>query len=456
MTVLGSPLRPVLRSPLYSPLVGKWGGNAALEALRGKQGFAIVPAYDAVAVVDLGTPANNFCGSMAQALAAGILVNPSPPTKMLFNSSGILTSGSNLRCQYSAAGVPLGFLPEPQRQNIFTRSEELDHANWSKFSLTVTANAIISPDGTTNADKLVEAAATALHGAQQFVSFTSGVTYLASISFKAGERGFGWIALPSAAFSVGMTLYVNLNTGAVATVVGSPAVYGVIPEGNGWYRAYIAHTATATAGGNVPFGICAADGVASYAGDGTSGAYAWGAQLEAGLFPTSYIKTEASAVTRAADNLYVDLSKIPFSATVGTAIATAQPGADTDTNNFGLVQFDDGTANNRLVMTNGTAGEKRARQIVLNGGSVTANIVSAANAAASRYKQAMAWATNDIEMVVNGTTHTIDTSCAVPTGLAYMRIGRTTTGSTEWAAPIESIVYIPERLSQADMIARTS
>src|SRR5690606_19304297 len=143
-------------------------------------------------VRDASTPANNFTGSMAQAVDRGILVNASPPTKMLLNSSGILTSGSNLRCQYSAAGVPLGFLPEPQRQNLFTRSQELDHANWSKSSLTVTANAVTSPDGTTNADKLVEAAATAQHYEQQFLSFTSGVAYALSVFFKAGERGFGW------------------------------------------------------------------------------------------------------------------------------------------------------------------------------------------------------------------------------------------------------------------------
>ena len=44
---------------------------------------------------------------------------------MLLNSSGILTSGSNLRCQYSAAGVPLRFLPEPQRTNLLLNSAAL-------------------------------------------------------------------------------------------------------------------------------------------------------------------------------------------------------------------------------------------------------------------------------------------------------------------------------------------
>lgn len=133
----------VLRSPLYSPLVGKYG-NAALALLRGKQGFAVSFIDDAVAVQDNATPSNNFVGSMAQAVDRGILVNASPPTKWLLNSSGILTSGSNLRCQYSAAGVPLGFLPEPQRTNLLLNSAVL-----ATQSVTVSATAYtLSFEGT--------------------------------------------------------------------------------------------------------------------------------------------------------------------------------------------------------------------------------------------------------------------------------------------------------------------
>ena len=80
MTVLRSPPRSVLRSSLYSQTYGKWG-NSALDALRGAQGFAIVAKDDAVAVVDRATPANNFLGTMAEALARGIMVYSSPSTK---------------------------------------------------------------------------------------------------------------------------------------------------------------------------------------------------------------------------------------------------------------------------------------------------------------------------------------------------------------------------------------
>lgn len=436
--------------PLAGHNSGAWLAPAFSFLSELSSGFVFDPINDAVVIKD--TDVITYTGTMAQAVAAGILVNASPPTKWLLNSSGILTSGSNLRCQYSAAGVPLGFLPEPQRTNLFTRSQELDHANWSKSSLTVTANAIISPDGTTNANKLVEAAANAQHYEQQFLSFTSGVAYALSVFFKAGERGFGWISLPSAAFSFERRMYVNLSTGAVGTVVGSPSVYGVIPVGNGWYRAYIAHTATATAGGNVPFGICAADGVGSYAGDGTSGAYAWGAQLETGLFPTSYIKTEGSAVTRAADDLYVDLTKIPALGSEFTVIGEAEPCPDTSNTAFNIFSVF-GSADEYFVLRNATAGMQQLQLVNRAGAATTAAI--GGSGSASRFKFAAACKADDFELVAYGVSLGTDTSGSMLSGATKLYIGKTASGA-HWAAPIGFLALIPERLPRADMIARTS
>ena len=55
---------------------------------------------------------------------------------------------------YSDGSCP-SFLVEPQRTNLNLYSEEIDNAAWVSPSndVTVTANDITSPDGTTNADK---------------------------------------------------------------------------------------------------------------------------------------------------------------------------------------------------------------------------------------------------------------------------------------------------------------
>lgn len=188
-----------------------------------------------------------------------------------------------------------GLLIEESRTNLLTYSEQFDNAAWTKSNCTVTANATTAPDGTVTADKLVEDSATTQKSIYQFATVSNGATCTASFYAKASTR-----TQVSAVFYSGGTVYnavFNLSNGTFITSTGTGS-YTITEYDSGWYR--ISITAVA-ANVSSALQISIYNNAMSYAGDGTSGLYIWGAQLEPGAFATSYVSTASAQVTRAAD-----------------------------------------------------------------------------------------------------------------------------------------------------------
>ena len=424
-----------------TPRIGSRGVRAYVALANLDSGFVFDPIDDFVLVRDAATPANNFTGSMAQAVDRGILVNASPPTKMLLNSSGILTSGSNLRCQYSAAGVPLGFLSEPQRTNLQVLSCQFDHANWAKAIASVTPDVAIAPDGTQTADLWVPDGTSGDHLIRYGHTVTAATSYTASIFFKPAGLS-GTLRWREDAEDI-----VGIDIDLATMEVTSGAEYGgVEPVENGWYRAWwTGQVVSTTMRPEIRW---------SSTGNGVSGVYLWGAQLEAGLFKTSFIKTEGSQVTRNGDNLYVDLTKVPFGAEY-TVIAHAQPSPESASAAHLLFGVGDNTVNERHQISNGTPGTGNLGAVWRTSNVLQASITAAA-AALTPFKAATATALNDFEFVANGLSGGVDNSGNLPIGPTRLQIGAGYSNVGSWAAPIGFLALIPERLSQADMIARTS
>jgi hypothetical protein len=206
-----------------------------------------------------------------------------------------------------------GLLCEPQATNTCLQSQTLDNATWTKTLGTVSANAVVAPDGTTTADAYIPNSGSVDCHLSQTVSITNGATTTASIYVKNGTLGNNWIEFLASPFGV----FFNPVTG-VLTPEGGVTVYSKTDVGNGWTRLSFQFSVGASSTGL----YIAARPSASQSpvtGNGSSPAYyAWGAQLEPGTVATSYIPTLAATVTRAADQVNVTPASINYSATAGS------------------------------------------------------------------------------------------------------------------------------------------
>jgi hypothetical protein len=217
------------------------------------------------------------------------------------------------RLDYSNGTCP-SLLVEPQRTNLLTWSSSFDNASWDEVNASINANNTTSPDGTQNADKIIEDNTTNVHHIKFANGITPSGTNTLSVYAKASERNWIWLYLFDggagslfAWFDVSNGTLGSVNSGLTATIEDA---------NNGWYRCTITRTQGAT--GNGGFGITNANAVITYTGNGTSGAFFYGAQLEVGSYPTSYIPTTSASVTRNADVI----SKTGISSLIGQTEGT--------------------------------------------------------------------------------------------------------------------------------------
>jgi len=219
------------------------------------------------------------------------------------NASGLIeTVASNVpRLDYLNSSCPR-LLLEPQRTNLALYSEQFNNAAWTQNQLTVTANNLVSPDGYTNADTALETSSNAFHDLLQTISVTSGTTYTLSSFVKAAGRDYCYLFISDGATPVAVKY--NLATGVVlGNALGSAVSSSIVNYGNGWYRCSLVYTAGATNPATIAISATnsPALSLSAYTGDITKGIAVYGAQVEAGAYPTSLINTTTAAVTRLAD-----------------------------------------------------------------------------------------------------------------------------------------------------------
>jgi len=277
------------------------------------------------------------------------------------NSQGLIETVGNgvSRLNYpmidgKVVGCPHHIL-EPARLNRVTNSEEF---TGNLVNLTVNRNQIISPNGTLNADRILDSNGNGEH----FISnggfsgsIVNGTDYVVSCFFKSdGTGGQGVVRT-----YVGAWIYAifNLDNGIISTVK-SGGNAKMEDYGNGWYRCSLSVTAVGDYPSTfVQIGIGNSLNQFSYQGASSLGNYFWGVQFEQGSYETSYIPTNGSTVTRSAETANGSGDAATFNDSEGVLMAEFKGLSSSDTSNRRLGITKNGTYEGvRLQMGNGTIG----------------------------------------------------------------------------------------------------
>lgn len=369
-------------------------------------------------------------------------------TATVTNSSGLI-AGINAdlpRFDYDPITlVCKGLLIEQQSTNLLTYSAQFDNAAWVKLNTTIAANSIISPDGTTNADTMVETIANGFHRVSQ--SFTPSVTgsFTSSIFAKQGARI--WLAIQNNFGANNTTQLFNLSTGALGSQSGSGGTATITNVGNGWYRCTLTTVTSTLGAGACNIYVSSGDNLNTYTGDGTSGFYIWGAQLESLAFRTSYISTVAAAVTRNADVAVMTSTNFSswYSAGAGGAVARVLPSTVSGTRPS--IQFDDSTADEIIALRGNTTNPEL---YIKDGGADQAQIDAGSIAANTAYNLGGAWNTNNCAAAVNGAAAVTDATATIPT-VTQARLG--SDGTNYLNGHIQTLRYWPQRIINAEVQA---
>jgi hypothetical protein len=321
------------------------------------------------------------------------------------------------RLDYSNGTCP-SILVEPQRTNLNFPSIPTQSGNG-----TLVQNAIISPDGTINANSFVPIS-------NGFIYANAIVTTVQSYTFSLYLKG-------------------TVNGQKVRLTGDSQGSLATLTLTTEWVRYSVTFTGVS---GNQNFYILSG-GYLSPSENNLF--YFWGWQIEAGSYATSYIPTTSAAVTRNADAIY----KTGISALIGQT--------------EGVVFADFVCVNNSSycdVVSIGTDGTTGVIEIQIDGaasntlratyyyGGFVANIPALATLTiGQRYKAAFAYKTNDFVFYLNGVQQGTDTSGTVVSGMSEVSLnGYGSSTNNKENALINSAVLFPTRLTNAELSQLTT
>ena len=331
-------------------------------------------------------------------------------------------------------GESLGLLIEESRTNLFTYSEQFDNNGaWSKSNSTINPNTTVSPDGTQTADTL---------------TINTGVTY--------GRIYRQNLGLASNVYTLSYYLKntVKQGTHSIEFYDSSLNVFVAIPSGilgesNPEWRRF---TATVD---------CSASGLSGLddirlnfrplpsPSDGTNTVDIWGLQLEAGSFPTSYIPTSGSTVTRQPDNAQITGTNFTdfYNQNEGTWLCNFDYKGNNTSGSSTLYSTALDQSDRNWLRINYTTGTPNTIRQAINSDTDDSEITVNSN---TLNKISQAYASGDQSVYINGSV-AIESTRGISTNHATLDIGNIVwskgLNQTIITGYINKLSYYPERLT---------
>jgi hypothetical protein len=281
------------------------------------------------------------------------------------NKDGLIqTMEANVpRLDYSNGGCP-SLLLEPQSTNLITFSEAFDNAYWTKTGATIDNNAGVgysspSANNPLGAFKLVEDTSTAVHRLDKTFTISAATDYYSlSVRVKKEEIGALILGLRAVSFSNRAEATFDLTNGVISVPADDSlgnltnASAKIDLMANGYYN--ISLSVQKNTDTNLSAYIYLAENItdtiatASYTGDGTSGVYIFGAQLEQLSYASSYIPTAGAIATRLGDTA----SKAGLSSYIDSTsgVFEVEIAALSNNQTFRSISISNGTTQNTVII----------------------------------------------------------------------------------------------------------
>ena len=346
-----------------------------------------------------------------------------------------------------AVCVPRGLLIEEARTNLLLQSNDFQ-TSWTPTNITRTLNSTLSPEGVVNGVKIE---ATAAAGTSLFqTAVVAATSATGSVYVKQGTSATianGFLIRNATTATILLAGTLNYSTGVFTYTTGVSGATAT-NVGNGWWRLQLSVTTGITSGDSISF-YTGWNGISATAGDFL---YAYGAQLEAGAFATSYIPTTSATVTRNLDALSTPVGSW-FNPAAGTIFVQATPDEAPATDTIvrvAAVFYDVVSFQNAIRLERLLGGW---RTVVTVAG--TSNLASGSWATGATGKLGATYISGGSGASFNGATVS-SIAGNIPTGIVTLVIGSNGVNANAWCGHIQSFSYYNYSISVSSLPQLTS